>query len=387
MENTSMMGGTFPTNIVVNIKLEGLHFDITESFGDTATGTLSLPGQYGSAWVIDGQHRLYGYAYARRHASDDRSVVSVLAYENMPIRDEIQMFVDINTQQVKVSRNLVNEIVSSLDIDHDDPKRRLEALCARVSLRLDSLAASPLKDRILTVSQDKDNFRCLTLTSLADGIAENNLLGTIHKVGKGANIALLPGPLAEVSATPALTLNKASQTLAGYFNLFASTLPDHWALGDAKGGYLCTNLGLRALMLLFKKLVLFVERDGTRTVNLEPAEIVERIAPLVAPVVEYFRKADPADVARFRNRGSSLVSVSQNCLQLMAIIYEEIPDFDLPEVREYLESQDAEGTKKAKDMIDEINRILFNDVLTTLKAKYGEAKDAWWVQGVPKTVR
>jgi len=57
-------GGTFPTNIVVNFKRENLPFDRKESFGDTSTGTLSLPGQYGAAWVIDGQHRLYGYACA-----------------------------------------------------------------------------------------------------------------------------------------------------------------------------------------------------------------------------------------------------------------------------------------------------------------------------------
>jgi len=169
-------GGVFPTNIVANIRVEKLNFDIKETFEDTATGTLSLPGQYGSAWIIDGQHRLYGYAYARRAPEDDQSVVSVLAYENLPIRDEIQMFVDINTRQVKVSRNLVNEIVSSLDIEHDDPKRRLDALCARVALKLDSLRESPVKGRILTVAQDKTNVRCLTLTSLADGIAENNFL-------------------------------------------------------------------------------------------------------------------------------------------------------------------------------------------------------------------
>ncbi|HEX9963817.1 MAG TPA: DGQHR domain-containing protein [Allosphingosinicella sp.] len=380
-------GGTFPTNIVVNIKLDGLNFDVTETIGDTATGTLSLPGQYGSAWIIDGQHRLYGYAYANRAAKDDRSVVSVLAYQNMPIRDEIQMFIDINTQQVKVSRNLVNEIVSSLDIDHEDPKRRLEALAARVALRMDSLGSSPVKDRILTVAQDKDHFRCLTLTSLADGIAENNLLGTLHKVGKGSTLAIQAGPLAEVSATPLPTLEKASETLAGYFSLFANALSEHWALGDAKGGYLCTNLGLRALMQLLRKLILFVERDGTRTVCLEPAEIVERVEPLVQPIIDYFRYADPLDVARFRNRGSSLVSVSQNCLQLMAIIFEAIPGFDLPEVKAYLDSQDAEGTRRAKEMIDEIDRILFDDILATLKARYGEEKDAWWVQGVPKTVR
>jgi tetratricopeptide (TPR) repeat protein len=75
---------TFPTNIVVNFKRDDLQFELKESFGETATGILSLPGQYGSAWVIDGQHRLYGYAYASRQRESDHSVVSVLAYENLP---------------------------------------------------------------------------------------------------------------------------------------------------------------------------------------------------------------------------------------------------------------------------------------------------------------
>lgn len=380
-------GGTFPTNIVINIKHNGLHFDAQENFGDTSTGILTLPGQYGSAWVIDGQHRLYGYAHARREAADDRSVVSVLAYEDMPIRDEIQMFVDINTQQVKVSRNLVNEIVSNLDIEHEDPKRRLEAICARAALLLDSAKGSPFKDRILTVAQEKNNFRCLTLTSLADGIDGNDLIGKVGKSTKSGPVVIHAGPLGETSLTPDLTLEKATQTLSLYFGIFADALSEHWKLGDAKGGYLCTNLGLRALLVLFRKLINFIERDGSRCVLMEPEEIVDAVRPLLAPVVNYFRQADPSDVARFRNRGSSLASVDQNCLHLMAIIAEKMPQFAPAEVRAYLDSQDAEGTKRAKEMIDEINRILFEDVIKTLKNKYGEARDAWWVQGVPKSVR
>ena len=380
-------GGTFPTNIVVNFKLDNLPFDISETYGDTATGLLSLPGLYGSAWVIDGQHRLYGYAYASRAPEEDRSVISVLAYENLPIREEIEMFVNINTQQVKVSRNLVNEIVSNLNIEDEDPKKRLDALCARVSLKLDDAGISPLRGRILTVAQEKNNHRCLTLTSLADGVAENNLLGIVHRSGRGAAGALQPGPLGELDADPRLSLAKAAETLALYFKLFADELSEHWALGDAKGGYLCTNLGLRALLLLMRKLITFAERDGARAVTMEPEEIVALLRPLVAPVVQYFKTADSADVARFRNRGSSLLSVTQNGLQMMAIIRDTLPAFDLPEVRAYLESQDAEGTKQAKDMIDEINRILFDDVLGTLKEKFGEVREAWWVQGVPKSVR
>lgn len=381
-------GGVFPTNIVVNAKVDNMAFDVKETFGDTATGTLTLPAKYGSAWIIDGQHRLYGYAYARRDAKDDKSVVSVLAYENLPTSAEIQMFVDINTRQVKVSRNLVNEIVSGLDIEDDDAKRKLDAMCARVALRLDALKHSPVRDRILTVAQDKTNVRCLTLTSLADGIGENSFLGVATKASKGGSLQTIhPGPFGEPTITSTLMLEKCADVLSRYFALFAEALPDHWSLGDAKGGYLCTNLGLRALMKLLKRLIIFAERDGTRFVSLESSEIIEKIGPLIQPILKYFKSADPSDIARFRNRGSSLASVDQNCLQLMAIIYESNPKFDVAEVKEYLENQDAEGTRRAKEMIDEINRILFADVLNRLKDKYGTAKDAWWMEGVPKNIR
>lgn len=56
-------GGQFPTNIVINFKTKksNLEFQKMENFENTAFGKLTLPGQYGSAWVIDGQHRLYGF--------------------------------------------------------------------------------------------------------------------------------------------------------------------------------------------------------------------------------------------------------------------------------------------------------------------------------------
>lgn len=382
-------GGTFPTNIVINFKREDLHFDIQERFDNTATGILSLPGQYGSAWIVDGQHRLYGYAYASRKPEDDRSVVSVLAYKNLPVREEIELFVDINTQQVKVNRNLVNEIVSSLNVEDIDARKRLDAMCARVALRLDSHSTSPIKDRILTVAQEKSHARCLTLTSLADGIAENNLLGSLYRAPKGGETMIIAGPLSEPSVDSKLTMNKAVDTLSRYYALFATNLESHWALGDDKGGYLCTNLGLRALTQLLRRLIAFVERkESVSASTLDPEDIASRVKPYVDSVVEFFKTANANDVARFRNRGSSLQSVDQNCMQMMAIIHAAKGDaFDSVEVREWVQSQDAEGTKLAREMIDEINRILFKDVVETLKTKFGDSEKEWWMKGVPPKVR
>jgi len=381
-------GGTFPTNIVVNIKREGLRFDLKERFGETATGMLELPGHYGCAWVVDGQHRLYGYAYAGRDADEDRSVVSVLAYENLPARSEIEMFVDINTKQVKVARNLVNELISNLNIDDEDPRKRLEAICARAVLNMGSDKASPLKDRILTIGSEKTNWKCLTLTSLVDGLEGNNLVGTVQRPsGRNGVMILQPGPLGHLSAEPADFIRKSQRTLQLFFGLFAEGAPDHWELGDAKGGYLCTNLGLRALLVLLRKLIGFVERDGTRAVSMSPEEIIELVEPYVRPIIQFFARATAGEVAYFRNRGSSLASVDQNAMQMMAIVASARPDFDLPEIKAYLESQDAAGTAQAADMIKEIHKILYDDVVSTLKASYGEVRDAWWFTGVPKQVR
>jgi DNA sulfur modification protein DndB len=377
-------GGKFPTNIVVNIKTNGpLRFDRKEEYGDTETGTLHLTGQYGSAWVIDGQHRLYGYSHAERKEESDHSVVPVLAYENLPVRDEIALFVDINTKQVKVSRNLVNEIVSTLNIADADPAKRLDALYARISLRLDAYPLSPVKGRILTVSQEKDHHRCLTLTSLAEGLRENAFLG---KVEKGH---IQPGGfLSHSSGDPQRTMDKAVATVAQYLNLFAGGVESHWQLGDAKGGYLCTNNGIRALLVLLRRVITFVEnRHGVRACTMDPDGIVQYVGAVVSPVVNYFRDADPNEVNAFRTRGSSLLGVNQNCMQMMSIIFESDPAFDLPEVKDFMSRRDVEGTKKAREMIDEINAILFVDVLDKLQMKYGLAKDSWWINGVPKQVR
>lgn len=381
-------GGTFPTNIVVNIKLEGLNFDIGEGFGNTTTGTLNLPGQYGSAWVIDGQHRLYGFAYAGRAPENDQSVVSVLAYENLPVRKEIEMFVDINTKQVKVQRNLVNEIISSLDIDDVDPRKRLDAMCARIVLALGREKSSPVYERVLTVGETKNNFQCLTLTSFADGIDENNLLGRVHKAnGKKNSATLVAGPLGTLTLESADIMQKARLAIAGYLDIFAKGVPEHWALGDAKGGYLCTNLGLRSLLVVFRKLIVFCERDGVRADGLNADEVVDMVRPYAAYIVEYFKKASPDHIARFRNRGSSLKSVSENAFQMMAIIAEADQSYDDKEVKDYLAKQDIEGTRLARTMIDEINEIIFDDVVKTLKEKFGPSGEVWWLSGVPRTVR
>ena len=377
-------GGQFPTNIVINFKSNAaLRFDKVQSFENSTFGTLRLPGQYGSAWVIDGQHRLYGFAFSERGKNH---VVPVLAYENLPAADEMKLFVDINCEQVKVPRSLLNEIYANLNYGSDDPLERLEAQYPRIALRLDEIPSSPIRDRVLTVSKDRDNNRCLTLTSLADGIKENRFLGSITQIPP--NLPMVqPGPLSHLSGDIELTTEKAADVIAGYFDLFAKGVPGNWQLGDGKGGFLCTNNGLRALLRLLKELIVFSEeRYHIKAVTMDAEDIVEKVAPYVEPVVEFFKNAHQNEIHNFRSR-QALDGVKKNCLGMMGIISEAKPEFTNKELKDYLSTRDKEGTSIARTLIDEINLILFNDVLQKLRQHYGEDKDAWWWQGIPQSTR
>ena len=71
----------------------------------------------------------------------------------------------------------------------------------------------------------------------------------------------------------------------------------------------------------------------------------------------------------------------------MAVINEALPSFVTPDLMAYLNTRDVEGTKQAKDYIDEMNRIIFDDVISTLQSHYGMTQNKWWLTGVPKSIR
>ncbi len=72
---------------------------------------------------------------------------------------------------------------------------------------------------------------------------------------------------------------------------------------------------------------------------------------------------------------------------MLAIIGEMDASFEDKEVREYLAKQDIEGTRQARAWIDEINSIVFDDVVAKLKENNPGKTDSWWVNGIPRSVR
>ncbi|MBA7621031.1 hypothetical protein ES703_28388 [subsurface metagenome] len=89
--------GFFPNNIILNFTEKPTFepFGPKTEFGDIAYGILRFPPYYGSAWIIDGQHRLYGYSKSKKRATD---TLPVVAFDGLKIKEQANLFVDINKE-------------------------------------------------------------------------------------------------------------------------------------------------------------------------------------------------------------------------------------------------------------------------------------------------
>lgn len=377
-------GGQFPTNIVINIKTKKkLKFDEIEKLGSSSYGKLQLPSKFATAWIIDGQHRLYGYTFSERfqNLQEDTSSVPVLAYENLPASKETQLFVDINCEQQKVQSNLLSELVAALHWDSEDFKQRTMALCARLIMKMGADLTSPFSERIITTDKKKTKYRTLTLKNFLDGLLENKMFGEEKANG------FIPGYLtATYSNNKYDTLLKAKDILEGFFSPFSTRCNENWELGLEEGGFICTNIAIRSLIIVLKELFAHIEAtEQVAIADLKGDDVVELLGDYIDPLVDFVNELDIMQANILRGR-SSKKGVSDNAMHLMHQIHKAKADFFPKSLEKYLETVDIDGTKEAVDLINDIQRTLFNFTISSLKKKYPE-KEEWWFKGIPSTVR
>ena len=136
-------GGFFPNSLILNFNTSDhkLRFEPGKAFKNTGArfGTLILPNAFRIAYVIDGQHRLYGYANSK---FKDTSTIPVVAFKDLDSVMQLKMFVDINENQKAVSKTLRETLKKDLYWGHKFAKERMDALVSAITIKL-SEAAGP----------------------------------------------------------------------------------------------------------------------------------------------------------------------------------------------------------------------------------------------------
>ena len=169
--------GFFPNSIIINISSDRpLQFDLAKNDGDSATklGILHLPAKYKSAQIIDGQHRLLGYAgtdYAATHT------IPVVAFENLSADMQIKLFMQINQNQKKVDKSLQNTLNAKIYGESDILEERIRGMRLKIAEDLANDNSSWLKG---FVSSGVDEGK-ITSNAIVIALNMDVFLGKIKK--------------------------------------------------------------------------------------------------------------------------------------------------------------------------------------------------------------
>lgn len=347
-------GGYFPNSIIVNFK-KPLKWNKKEAMDDVAVGLVTLPEYYGCAWIIDGQHRLYGVAFANKDI-----VIPVLAFEGMEEIEQANLFVDINKEQKKVGANLLWDLYSDIYLNSLDEKQKFLYQIAETSKKMG--ASGPLQDYIDIPSIPKDRPIKLSLTTVCS---------TIQKYSPWDH---LKHPTDETK-----TPENVARTLNSYFRVLKALWPEDWAKGNQ--GVLLTNNGFGVFMMVFQDIInhlIYKQKGDLLQANKikEFEEFLEKT--YLKPVIDFLKTSPETqqDIRSQPGRGPQ----SYNAAIIDLKIQDSIPDFSPTRVGGPLQTFPSKIS-----LIEEKARLaepyLRNFVLKRLKRYHGS--DKWWKKGIP----
>jgi DNA sulfur modification protein DndB len=372
--------GIFPTNIVIN--LEGKKCTRFDEKKDIACpegaeyGQLTLTPAYKSAWVIDGQHRLFGYS---GHPRAKTSYLQVLAFEDVQSSIQAQLFIDINHEQKSVKKSLLHELFGELNWDAEDEDKRIGAIIAKTIQALNDDMDSPLKGCIRLTDDKKTPRKCISSDSFFTSMDKTP---GMYQVRKGLEY----GPF--WAGESLRTLKRGILVLKEWFRLAADGAPDWWEIGSGEGGGLAMNDGIAIMLEILRDVFAHLSNvEHVRLVQLTDSELIEKIRPFGAAMGAHFHALGPDQRADFRAGARGIQGQTAQRRKIEKVISAALPAFSPPGLKEYVEAEEQKTNEKAYPVIQRIERTLKSVIIDTLKAEFTDGAESWWYQGVPEKNR
>lgn len=373
-------GGFFPTNLLVNFS-DKCRFDLLPNAGSAEDrlkfGWLYLPRKYKSAWIIDGQHRLYGFSNLSEKFLEQ--TLFVVAFEQLDHKIEADLFITINHEQKSVPKSLLVMLQADLKLGSSDPKEALSALASRLVRTLSHDATSPLFGRLSIPGIPPNESQNLTVPEVVKGLMSSTLVGKLV-----AKKTVAEGFLS--AQTHEKTLVRARRVLNGYFRAIMDANPDRWLAGRA--AHICVNPALRAHLVLMRDILRYLEQKG----HIEPysaseEEVIKALVQFIQPIITFVRNGTDAQIAAKFSKKFGEGGVTEYRFNLCELLAAKHPDFDTDGFKAYKAHQSDSRAKKTNDDVLDLQRVILDATVNTLKLVHGveeqpSGEKAYWEQGI-----
>lgn len=370
-------GGYFPNSIIINLQTSSnkeLKFEPASNQHDsnTSLGVLHLPQVYKSAFIIDGQHRLYGYSRVQQ----DNHLIPVVAFHNLPEEEQSKIFVDINHKQKSVQANTLRSIMADFNWNSSDAVLAMSALKTRILSDMNCDERSPFYKRVILSEEKKTEERCLTLQTLVSwGFGRVDFFGKT----KGKEL-VKTGFLYDGNYDK--TLSKSIEFFNVCFQLLEDKLAHQWSAGSAEGGFIAMNSGVSATFRVINDIVTYlVKEEEVRPEELTGAELALRVIPYLEVVVNFINSLDAEGVKKLR--GLFGAGAPEKILrEFQYAINKAYPPF-LPEgLDQWIKEHSGQYNARCYDTGSFIEKhIIDANIKSILQKRLGERN--WWTEGVP----
>ena len=211
-------GLSFPNSILIHAPTLTEHIKPPELC--PATVKINFPTNFNTCRIIDGQHRLLGFA-ATMQQTQKHYYLPVIALQNIGLEKEVETFIDVNSKQQRMDSNLILLLKADMNWEKDS-KGHDEKIAVEVSKKLNKTF---FKNRIFFGYSDELKGKKITLTTLVSGMRKNEQIDD--------------------------TAQKTFKKLSNYFQFMQEFLPAHSFM---EGTYFGHNRGISVLFRLLRLL-------------------------------------------------------------------------------------------------------------------------------------
>lgn len=374
-------GGIFPTNIVLGLDTsrKSARFDLGPQQMRSSTvrfGTLHLSSAYKSAWIIDGQHRLYAYS---GHEKADSACLQVIAFDGLPASDQAQLFIDINNEQKSVKRNLLHELYAELNWNADDEEKRIRAIISKAIQIINESEESQLYNRILLADKKRTDVKCITLESIFKELSKPYMYIVKSHTEYGALWA----------GENELTRDRTIKVVNAWFDFIVNEIKDWWDKGSGDGGGIAMNDGVTICLGVLRDVFQQLHDRKINLVRLTDIEIIDNIRKYGISLGKYYASFNEEQRLDFRNSIRGVQGQTLGRLQCEQALRKEHAEFNPTGLEEFIKQQEERTNEKAYGLIREIEKIIAETVISSLQMEYKERQDEemWWYEGIPGKIR
>lgn len=372
-------GGYFPNSIIISFDTngKGLSFDQAANRVDNTLskiGVLHIPKRYRSAYIIDGQHRLYGYSDSHYATTN---TIPVVAFVDLERSEQIKLFMDINENQKAVPKSLRVTLNADMLWESNDLSEQRQALRSKIAQMLGEESTSPLHSRVVIGENESTPDRCITVEAIQSALKKCCFFNTYGKKN-----ALQKEGTFDCDDNQE-TCDLFYPFIEKCFLYIREACLMEWERGDRDNGMLTMNRGIQAVIRVIDDIVNMLYGKGI--INPKTQELDDMFGLIqyyLKPLTDYINSLTTEQRKNLRGFfGGGADTRFWRAYQ--KAVAESRPDFKPEGLDDFWQNETKAYNEETKTMLYEIEARIKDIISERLEDYFG---DSWLIKGLPKNI-